>query len=466
LYSNWFTIKNLLSDDVWAGGGKRADMASAEQLNEFTFGTEHGTVEGLYSGLYSLIYNANLILGNVADDSDVKKRARAEAKYFRAWAHFELVTLWEVAPAIDHVLAPSEYRQPTGDPAKTWTLIESDLTEAIESGMLHSKSGLDDKLTGIRVTKEAAQAMLGKAYVFQKKWSDAQTVLDAVINSNLYDLYEGEYGDIHRMATDNNRESIMETQVPFDPNTSVFDFIDTQTGWRFDKMDVTGKAAAYADIASDTGYGFFNPRKSLYDAFVAREGENGYRLTQTMKTYDFLHDEMNLIIKESIYGNEGFFFWKNRILLSESIPGPASFPNFRLMQANNKRVMRFAEVLLLAAEAHLNGGDTGKATTYVNRIRTRAKLAPLGSVTMNDVKIEKQLELCLEGCRFQDLVRWGDAATVLANQGGVVASFNGTAVETTSPNNTYGFKPKHRVLPIPGKEIMLNEHIHQIEGGW
>jgi hypothetical protein len=462
-YSNWYYVKNSLSDDVWAGGGARGDNAVYEQINEYTFGTENGLVEGLYTSLYTLIYNANLILDNIADDTDVKRRARAEAKYFRAWAHFELVTLWEIAPPVDHVLAPSEYKQPTGDPAKTWNLIEGDLTGAIESGMLHSKTGLDDKLTGIRVTKEAAQAMLGKAYVFQGKWAEARTALDAVINSGLYDLYEGEYGDIHRMKTDNNRESIIETQVPFDTVNPPFDFLDLMVGWRFEKMNVMGKNPAYADIASDAGYGFMSPRKVLYDAFVAREGAAGYRLNQTIKTHEFLRDEMNMPITGVVYGNEGYFFWKNRILLSESVMG---FPNFRCFQANNKRVMRYAEVLLLAAEAHLNGGDAGKAAAYVNKIRTRARLTPLGSVTMDDVKIEKRLELCLEGCRFQDLVRWGEAATVLANQGKDVMSFNGTIATASFSNTVYGFKPKHRVLPIPGKEIMLNENIHQIEGGW
>jgi hypothetical protein len=462
MHFNWFFLKNLLSDDVWSGGGSRGENADLEKLNEYNFGTDNGTVEALYTSLYSLIYNTNLILDNVAEDSDVKKRARAEAKYFRAWAHFELVTLWEIAPAIDHVLAASEYKQPAGDPANTWALIERDLSEAIESGVLRSKSGLDDKLTGIRVTKEAAQAMLGKAYVFQKKWSDAQTVLDAVINSNLYDLYEGEYGDVHRMASDNCRESILEMQVSLDANNPDGGMLDIMLGWRFEQMDISAINPVY-DITTDFGWGFMSPRKSLYDAFVAREGENGYRLNQTMKTSDFLRDEINMPMRPSgqAYGNEGYFFWKYRILKSESTPGMMSFA-----QANNKRVMRYAEVLLLAAEAHVNGGDASKATAYVNKIRTRAKLSPLGSVTMDDVKIEKRLELCAEGCRFQDLVRWGDAATVLANQGKEVMSFNGTTANVIFTNTEYGFKAKHRVLPIPGKEIMLNENIHQIEGGW
>uniref|UniRef100_S0DGI2 Putative RagB-SusD domain-containing protein n=1 Tax=termite gut metagenome TaxID=433724 RepID=S0DGI2_9ZZZZ len=465
IYQNLYFLKNALADDAWAGGGSRGDNSDYEKLNEYTFGTEHPAVEGLYTGLYSIIYNANLVIGRVADDTPVKKRAIAEAKFFRAWAHFELVSLWQIAPAVDHVLAPSEYKLPTGDPAVTWTLIETDLTEAISSGALPSKQGVGDSETGIRVTKETARALLGKAYVFQEKWDDARTELDAVINSGLYNLYRGDYGDVLRMVANNSTESLLEMQVRNDPNNAHFEFTELMCGWRFGTMDISSVNPAYADIATDAGYGFMNPRKSLYDAFVAREGADGYRLNQTMKPYAFLRDEMNMPIRpgETVYGCEGYFFWKNRILLSESVMG---YPNFRAWQANNKRIMRYAEVLLLAAEAHLNGGDAGKAAKYVNEIRTRAKLAPLGSVTMNDVKIEKRLELCDEGCRFQDLVRWGDAQTVLADQGKEVMSFNGTAAVVSFTNSTYGFKAKHIVLPIPGKEIMLNENIHQLPNGW
>jgi hypothetical protein len=461
---NWYFVKNSLSDDDWAGGGQRGDNAEVEKLNEFTFGTENSLITGVYTSMYAIIYNANLILDNIADDTDVKRRALAEAKYFRAWAHFELVTLWGTAPAVDHVLTASEYRQPNGTPEGTWTLIETDLTDAIASGALPSKSGVNDNVTGIRVTKEAAQAMLGKAYVFQGKWTEAQQALDAVINSGKYDLYRGDYGDILKSVTDNSCESIMEMQVPFDMNNQYFNFYGLMVGWRFDRMDATGVNPLYADIATDAGYGFMNPRKGLYDAFVAREGANGYRLNQTMKTYDFLRDDMNLTIVSGnrVYGNEGYFYWKNRILKSESM---LAIANFRAAQAGNLRVMRYAEVLLLAAEAHLHGGDAAKAARYVNEIRTRAKLSTLGSVTMDDVKIEKRLELCDEGCRYQDLIRWGDAQSVLGQQGKDVMSFNGTQSVVDFSNTSYGFQEKHLLLPIPGREITINENITQ-NPGW
>ena len=98
LYFTWFFTKNMLSDDAWCGGGSRGDNNSYEQLNEYTFDSSNGNIEGLFSGLYGVIYQSNLVIEKVANDTEVKKRAIAEAYFFRAWANFELVTLWGTAP--------------------------------------------------------------------------------------------------------------------------------------------------------------------------------------------------------------------------------------------------------------------------------------------------------------------------------------------------------------------------------
>ena len=100
MYFNWFFTKNLLSDDLWCGGGSRGDNAEMEKLNEYTFGTDCGMIQSLYSSLYGVIYKANLIIDKTEGDTQVMKRAIAEAKVFRAWAHFELVTLFGTAPSV------------------------------------------------------------------------------------------------------------------------------------------------------------------------------------------------------------------------------------------------------------------------------------------------------------------------------------------------------------------------------
>ena len=180
IYSNWFYAKNLLSDDVFAGGGNRGDNTSMEQLNEYTFGTDNTVVKDLYAGMYALIYKANLIIEKVEPDTPGKARTVAEAKFFRAWANFDLVTLYGPVPKVDHLLAPGEYRMGNSTVEQLWEFIEQDLNEAIDSDALPSKSSANDAETGMRVTKEVAQAMLGKAYVFQEKYAEAAAILDQI----------------------------------------------------------------------------------------------------------------------------------------------------------------------------------------------------------------------------------------------------------------------------------------------
>ena len=462
-YFNWFFTKNCLSDDVWSGGGGRGDNAEMEKLNEYTFDADHGMIQSLYSGLYSIIYKANLIIDKVEGDTPVMKRAINEAKVFRAWAHFELVTLWGTAPVVDHLLDPSEYRKGNSTPEEHWALIESDLKAAIESGTLPSKSNANDEETGIRVTKEVAQALLGKAYLFEGKNSEAASMLDNVINSGKYALFTADTYDMQFHAKyNNNCESMFELQKRNDSEQqwTQFDMVFLMMGWRTSVLNYSGQAANV--IATGT-YGFMNPRKSLYEAFVAREGANGYRLNKTVMTYDQIADfGVTVQPGSNVYGNEGYFFWKNQSLKEDCV---MDFSAFQGLQYINLKMMRYAEVLLLAAEAQFKAGNTGKALEYINQIRTRAQESLLSSVTMDDIKAEKRLELCNEAVRYQDLVRWGDAQSAMKDQGKEIPSFTTNGVQWNFKNETYGFKEKNNLLPIPLKEIELNPNMTK-NAGW
>ncbi len=487
VYSNWFYVKNSLSDDAYTGGGSRGDNAMMEQLNEFTFFTDNGLVSGLYSGLYTVVYKANLIIENVKGDSPIMRRAVAEAKFYRAWSYFELVTLWGTAPLVDHLLSPSEYHVSNSTPETLWAFVEQNLEEAISSGALPSKSGVNDEDATSRVTLETAKAYLGKAYLFQGKYSDAATVLDEVINSKKYELYQGGFDMLGHAVTNNCSESMLEVQRRNNSEQIWSQFVQfyIMLGWRTSHMSYGVKALSEEGIAMGT-YGFFNPTKSLYDAFVEREGVDGYRLKSTMRTYEQMN-EVEMAINPGFYlvGNEGYFFWKTRLLASDNIIDQSGFQCF---QYTNQRVMRNAELLLMAAEAHvMGGGSADKAVKYINEIRTRAKLVPLSSVTLDDVKKEKRLELCLESVRFQDLVRWGDAKAVLGEQGKAIPAYgyfvkigaDGEPVVDADKNpvfefrlepenvknSVYGFQDKHMLLPIPHAELNVNPNIKQ-NTGW
>ena len=446
--------KAMFTDDFWAGGSMRGDNTDLEHLNEFTFDAEQDYIQNMFTTYYSLIYKANVILGHVEEDgSDMAKLARAEAKVFRAFAYFDLKTMWGNPPLVDHELAPSEYNVPNATDEELWGLMEQDLTEAISSGALVEKSNADDNATW-RVTKQFAQALLGKVYLWQNKYSEAAAQFDAVVSSGKYRLFE-DYGGLFRSANKHNCESIFESNRVHDDNNSFqnFSLYALMTNWRMDKINWPADTPIM-----NTGWGFRVPTKSLYDDFVKDEGVNGYRLNNSLKTLDQLQSELGMTLKSPIIG-EGYFMWKLRILAEERGMGND------YVYAANTLWMRYAEVLLCGAEAHLGAGNSAKAAEYVNMIRSRAQLPVLSSVTIDDIKLEKRLELFGEGVRFQDLLRWGEGSRMSQN-GNTYPQLqvNGQVTYVTCGNPSYGFQDKHKMLPYPATEIRLNSEIQQNPG--
>lgn len=462
-YKNFYYLVNSLSDDTWTAGGGRGDNRNLEQLNEYNYDSNNITINECYTEMYKLIYNANLIIDQVEPDSDIKKRTIAEAKFFRGYAYFQLVTVFGPVSKVDHLLANSEYRQGNCPVEELWDFVEQDLQDAINANILPSKAGPDDQETGMRVTVELAKTFLGKAYLFQKKYAEAGRILDEVIESGKYGLYEGEYGDLLHASTNNCRESMFEVQMRKDADQAWNQMVDMfcAMGWRAEAFEYTND-----EIAPGT-WGFLSPRKALYDAFVEMEGEDGYRLKSSIRTRIQLEEFGAKMKKTTLPGNEGVFSWKFRPLKSDCV---YDNPGYQVLQYINLSVMRYAEVLLLAAEAHvMAGSDQAKADRYLNEVRNRARLEQKSGVTLDDIKKEKRLELCMESCRYQDLVRWGDAETVLREQGGTIPSFTlsdeGESVNTNAyQNSEYGFKEKHKLLPIPAIEIQLNENMQQNQG--
>jgi hypothetical protein len=463
-YSKWkdtyqpaFWIKNLLSDDCYAAG-ESWTAASANRLSTYTFDSDFSFIKTLYENLYKVIYAANIVLQNVGEDSDVKLRARAEAKVFRAMSYFELISLWGTPPLVDHPLKPDEYSQANGDTGALWALVNQDLTEAANSGALTEKA-TPDNFT-YRITKQFAQALAGKAYLFQKNYSAAATAFDDVINSGKYELYN-DFENIQTTKGEANCESLFESNYVYDSNNAtgiMSDMIWVYIHWRGDMISFNEPEQVY----SHGGWGFFNPTKESYDAFASM-GDT-YRLNASIKTYGQMED-MGISLSDVIAympDNAGFFGWKYRVYEEDVI-------NYWWLRCpNNTRAMRYAEVLLLAAEANVQSGNAGKAAQYVNKVRTRAQLPGLSTVSLDDVKKEKRLELWMEGCRYQDLIRWGDAATVLAGRGRERPALykDGHVSWDEQKNPAAGFKAgKHELLPFPATEMNVNKNTTQ-NPGW
>lgn len=465
IYIQYTYVLNLMSGDMFAGDASRGSNKAIEELAEFIFDASNNWILNLYQYLYQINYRANVVLENMTPDTPLKKQIEAECHFFRGWAHFYLAALWGTPPIVDHILTQAEYSIPNSDKAALWAFIENEFKTAAESGALPSKANANDVV--IRITKEAALAFLGKAYVFDQKWAEARATLGQVINSNKYALYTGPYENIILQQGEFNSESIFETNVVEDPNNRI-------GGWPASSELVFSWRKAYMyiepgkGVITDNGYGIGWPRYELYQAFVDREGVDGYRLNNTLKTYDqVLADGHHILPGITIEQCDGIFMWKTRadshsLLFNGVYRGGSSH--------NNRRFMRYAEVLLLAAEAELQpGGDASKALDYVNQIRTRAQLPALTSVTMDDVKIEKRLELCYENVRFLDLVRWGDGPAELGDAGHRIPTFNseGVRVADYEPfrNMQGGFRAgKNEVLPFPKLEMISNKAMVQNPG--
>lgn len=446
---NVLLCKNMLTDDFYAGGAARGDNIDLEKLNEFTFDSEESYIEAMFTTYYSLIYKANVILGNVDPTSgDVAARVVAEAHTFRAWAYFELISMWGNPPLVDHVLSPSEYSMPNGETEALWALVEDDLNAAINSGDLSEKSSVDDN-TQWRVTKQYAQALLGKAYLWQGKYEEASKAFNAVVESRLYKLFTAEpYGDMFLSRNDMNCESIFESQRVNDPDNYDFGLYNLMIGWR----SSGGEMTIPSNVCFTGGWGFVLPRQALYDAFQ-KDGDT-YRRSESIKTFDEIK-AMGVTVNKNMV-SAGYWMWKNRIITEEAIN--SGWSNIR-----NTRWMRYAEVLLCGAEANFLAGHQDVALNYVNQIRDRAKLSPKGSVTLEDIKLEKRLEMCGEALRYQDLIRWGEG-DLMKDNGATYPDCdqNGKVTLISTNQTTYGFKTgKHDRLPYPYTEIMLNDQITQ-----
>ncbi len=465
--SNWFmdnSVRNVLSDDIYSAGGTRGDNANYEQLNEYNFAVNNAYIPGLYSFYYNVIYYSNVLLGKFSQgESDAKDRCIAEARVFRAWAHMQLATLWGNPPLIDHIFeGSSEYQQPNSDPQELWKFIIDELGEA--AAKLPSKTGIDEPV--VRLTKEVALSFRGKAQVLSGDYEGAKTSLKQVISSGLYGLVPtSALGELFTGKYDLCRETVYETNLVNNKSNVWFAFVNgpNMYGPRTDHL------SGYPSGIYGIGWGFFNPRQEFIDEFRKNE-EGSPRFNAWVRSWDdLLADGVSGIQGNSLYGCCGWFDWKFHVDQNDV---PTEGYGYCWMK--NPRWMRYAEVLLLYAEACAVAGDgDGSGLKALNDIQERAG-APKTSLSLDNVKKEKRFEMWMEGVRITDVIRWGDVGkTTLPEQGKYVPLFKGKASDgsyivdkTTYTNENYGFKTgRHELLPYPEVETISNSKIVQ-NPGW
>jgi starch-binding outer membrane protein, SusD/RagB family len=271
--NNWgslYMIKTLLSDECNAGGSDAGDQPGYQTLDKFNFDATNDKVRDAWRMCYFTIYRANKVVNRSKPETDLRKRLIAEAKFLRAYNYFELVSLWGDVPLVLDDIPPSEYTS-TGRKLKTavYAQIEKDLQEAATALPLRNSYSAADKF---RVSKGSAQALLGKVYLYQKKWTEAATQFESVISSNQYGLASS-IGAAFSKNHEFGIESLFEISFTTARNYDWGNFPwggAPESNIHIQLMGPRGDY--YTKAPSDSllaGWGFNLPKKKLYDAFVA-----------------------------------------------------------------------------------------------------------------------------------------------------------------------------------------------------
>lgn len=427
-YTMFRPLLDVASDDCYAGGSNASDQPSWVAWDAFNLNPDLGPQWGFWNKYYRGIYRANLYLEKIEGIEGVtpqfKSRTIAEVKFLRAKYYFDLVRLFGRVPLITNTLGSDEYYTVNQtDGSEIYPFIEGELNAAI--------ADLPETVSGSelgRITKGAAQGLLGRVILFQNdngKMGTAATVLEDIINAGNYSL-EPNYGDIFLTSNEHGVESVFEISYSDNSNAGWGGFGsgggEGNVGIQFVGMrDYSGPTFA-------TGWGFCPVSTNLVDAM---QGDPRFQHT--------IIDAANLqgATYTPGYQNTGYFVRKYAPLQANT----ASDGEIPLNWANNVREIRYADVLLMAAEALVrSGGDEARARGYVNQVRARVGLPALtssGNALLEDIYTERRLELACEGHRFFDLIRTGRAATALATDGFVAG--------------------KNEVLPIPQSELDLSQ---------
>ena len=469
--NNWYNMMHGYTDDCVGGGGFATALNSSNH-----------TSSSFYTTLYYLNYECNLIIENMSEDSAVKKQVMGEAYFWRAWAYYQLIRGWGTPPLADHVLGSGELSPANGTATELWGYVEQSLEQ--EYNRLPEKTALGEQRSiGGRVTKGSALALWGKAQVYQSKWGEAAATLKQIIDGGKYDL-SPDFTQLYHMAADFSDEYMWEWNSDDNASASTFTNEGDDRGirmqWNNSYVVVPGGIQERGGTNGEMGKEFYQ--------FLVDRGEKGKpRQMGTVWSYeDVLQRFVDLGLASSLAEapsafwkstammptNEGYFRSKMLIWQEEVFDGWTWLDDMRTK--NNWPGMRYADVLLLYAEACVNGGgSTADGLIALNKVRTRAGLSMLGSYTMQDVKDERRAEFSYEGERYNDLIRWGDASTVLGSGNKQTLSFYGYKSGTTNydvtavdnPNSTGFTVGKNELFPFPYDELVLNTNLKQ-NPGW
>ncbi|UOB16794.1 RagB/SusD family nutrient uptake outer membrane protein [Abyssalbus ytuae] len=429
-------LGEIASDNSLCGGENATDVLDWQQIDDMIHTPDNGALRNIFQWMYAGISRANYIMEfKNKTDFEGKDQIIAENLFLRSYFYFELVKFFGDVPLYtDKRITIEETQAIDRTPkAEVYAQLEQDLLTAIDDlPWQQSQPG--------KVTKGAALALLGKIYLFQDKFSESASVLNEVIESGQYSLIQ-DFSTIFLNENENNAESVFEIQYFGGSEGASFDcFVCVEGNIAVGFMGPRFRGGNYEPY--DDGYSFNIPVQELVDLY--EPGDT--RLDATIfNIEDFVasHPDVTYLKGDAHTG----YFNKKYIPYDEAI-----LEDSHINHSNNYRAIRYSDVLLMAAEANL------RATTPVrdpqallDAVRDRAFGDTNHRVpaTLENIWLERRLELAGEGQRFFDLIRTGKAEEEIENNNGIDRLDDGTLeVDKT-------FEAKNVLFPIPRIEIEL-----------
>lgn len=430
-----FPIMDIMSDDARKGSNPSDAASTIGPFDDFTHIPTESSLSRWWNTLYEGIKRANVVIEKVPliqMDATLRARYIGEASFLRAIFYFDLVRAWGGVPKI--TTTTPELGAARASAEEIYDLIEADLLVAI--GSLPEKSDYSAADLG-RATKGAAKGFLAKVYLFRGDFVNAEKYALEVINSSQYDLMP-DFADANSKAGEFGVESVFEVGA-------------------IGEESMQNGGNQYANVqgvrgSPNRGWGFNRPSLDLIAAFETSDprhdktviylGEvlDGITILGDGPTPDETKDGNGVTIEIETY-NQKVWTPGNNV--------PTQFDH-------NRRLLRYADVLLIAAEALNENDKPNDALIYLNKVRERARegndliLPDITETDKDDLRDiilhERRVELALEGHRFWDLVRTGRAATVLGPLGFI--------------------EGKHELLPIPQAEMDLTQNMWEQNPGW
>ncbi|MFT3740169.1 MAG: RagB/SusD family nutrient uptake outer membrane protein [Breznakibacter sp.] len=447
-YPEWF-IGDVVSDDALKGGQNINDMSVVFDMENFKTEDNNEFLLDYYRAQYQGIGRCNLVLSEIPAmpldavlTQTLKDRLAGEARFLRAMYYFRLVRLFGGVPKVDFVVPNDGWKQPRASAEEIYELIFNDLHEA-EKGLWEKDVYASTDMG--RATKGAARALMMKAYLAAHRYDSARVVGKRLIDSDKYQLCP-KYEDNFTLAGENGPESVFEIQYMNDPTS------DYGQGNGFTRGTFTVILTRSRNSQAG-GWGFNKPTRNLYDAYEASDPRRDASIINPS-------DEQIQNPAEEIYLGSRYLNRKYAMMDSNGAYAPLAHQSRG--EINHKEI-RYADVLLMYAEACCELSDIDAAKWALEEVRKRAREGndqilpqfPYGSYADNTVDLQKairherRVELAMEGHRWFDLVRWGVAAETMNSyrdqESDAVKQHMGTFV-----------KGKHELFPIPAAEINLN----------